>query len=276
MTQSTPKTPIQTPVRAYGWHPDLPDKRDLYRRFVPQSVQSLPPKVDLRPKCPAVYDQGRLGSCTANAIGAAHQFEQIRQAGKKRRNFVPSRLFIYWNERSLEGTISEDAGAYIRDGIKSLVKWGVCPETEWPYVESRFAVKPSTTAFIHAAQHQALKYQRLDQNLQQLRACLASGHPFVFGFTVYESFESKSVAKVGIIPMPGPGERSMGGHAVLCVGYDDESKYFIVRNSWGASWGDKGHCHMPYAYLADSDLSADFWTVTLVETDSCNKARRLQ
>jgi C1A family cysteine protease len=256
-------------TRRYGWVPDLPDHRDLYYRYVPKGFQplQLPPKVDLRAQCPPVYDQGDLGSCTANAIGAAHQFEQIRQK-QTRGSFVPSRLFIYYNERVVLGTVDEDSGAMLRDGIKSVVRQGVCPEPEWPYVISRFTSKPSIKAYRHALDHQVLKYQRLRQTVGDFETCIAAGHPFVFGFSVYESFETPSVAKAAVVPMPGPGERLLGGHAVLAVGYDRPARQIIVRNSWGEAWGEKGHCYMPYDYLANSDLAADFWTITLVEEDA--------
>jgi C1A family cysteine protease len=250
------------PARRYGWIPDLPDKRDFYLSC--SITADLPLRVDLRGKCPPVYDQGKLGSCTANAIGAAHQFEQIRQ-GKSRGSFAPSRLFVYYNERAMEGTIPMDSGALIRDGIKSVVKQGVCPETEWPYIVERFTSAPTEACYKHALSHQALAYRRVYQSLPQLRACLAAGFPVVFGFTVYESFESRSVARAGVVPMPGRSERALGGHAVLAVGYDHMKRWFIVRNSWGTKWGDKGYCYMPYEYVADSDLAADFWTITLVE-----------
>jgi C1A family cysteine protease len=265
--------------RRYGWIPDIPDKRDFYRRFIPATLRQLPTEIDLRDKCPAVYAQGKLGSCTANAIGAAHQFEQMRQAKgsgvRGQQAFTPSRLFIYFNERAMEGTIDYDAGAYIRDGIKSVVKQGVCPETApstrlwavWPYDIKKFAKKPPAACYKHALKHQALEYRRLDQSVLQLKGCLASGHPFVFGFSVYESFESKEVECTGRVPLPSRKERLLGGHAVMAVGYYDAMACFVVRNSWGEKWGIKGYCYMPYAYLANSDLAADFWTITLVELD---------
>jgi C1A family cysteine protease len=108
-------------------------------------------------------------------------------------------------------------------------------------------------------------YQRLVQNLNQMRGCLAAGFPFVFGFTVYESFESQEVADTGVMPMPASGEKVLGGHAVLVVGYDDASERFRVRNSWGTGWGQAGYFTMPYAYLTDSGLSSDFWTLRIVK-----------
>ena len=97
-----------------------------------------------------------------------------------------------------------------------------------------------------------------------MKGCLAAGYPFVFGFAVYESFESKEVAQSGVVPMPKPGERVLGGHAVMAVGYDDEQRNFIVRNSWGSGWGQDGYFLMPYHYLHDPNLASDFWTVRML------------
>jgi C1A family cysteine protease len=109
-----------------------------------------------------------------------------------------------------------------------------------------------------------MSYQRVVRSLPQLRGCLAEGFPFIFGFTVYESFESDAVASTGVAPMPGPGERVLGGHAVLAVGYDDADQRFLVRNSWGTKWGNGGYFTMPYAYLTERNLSSDFWTLRTV------------
>lgn len=250
-------------IRRYGWLPDLPDQRD-YTYAAPRRVLSkLPPKADLRPACPAIYDQGALGSCTANAIGAAHQVEQIRQDAAKA--FVPSRLFIYYNERVIEHTVDTDSGAMLRDGIKTVVKQGVCPEELWPYLPAVFTKRPPAPCYREALKHQVVSYQRVSQNLEQMKGCLADGYPFVFGFSVYESFETPTVARTGRVPMPARKERVLGGHAVLAVGYDDATQRFIVRNSWGAKWGKQGCCFMPYAYLTATGLSADFWTIRMVE-----------
>jgi C1A family cysteine protease len=245
----------------YGWIPDLPDARDhVYE--LPKRLGTVPSSVDLRDACPAVYDQGDLGSCTANAIGAAIEFDQIRQ---KLTQDTPSRLFIYYNERTLEGTIDTDSGAQIRDGIKTVASQGVCPETMWPYVEPNFADRPPAPCYKYAKLHPAVQYSRVLQDPGQLKACLASGYPFVFGFTVYESFESDAVAKSGMVPMPGPSETALGGHAVMAVGYNDSVERFLVRNSWGPGWAIGGYFTIPYAYLADSNLADDFWVIRVVK-----------
>ena len=249
-------------IQRYGWIPDLPDQRDHLYAAPVVHLAKLPPKVDLRSKCPAPYDQGQLGSCTANAIAGAIQFDRMKQ--KLKNNFVPSRLFIYYNERVIEGTVQSDSGAQIRDGIKSVAHDGDCPEKEWPYDIAKFTVKPGTGCYKDALKYKALSYQRVVQTLSQLKGCLASGYPFVFGFTVYESFESDAVAKSGAVPMPAPNEKVLGGHAVLAVGYDDSAQRFIVRNSWGKTWGLQGYFTMPYAYLTDNNLADDIWTIRVI------------
>ncbi len=247
----------------FGWQPDVPDHRDHFYAAPVMYIAKLPAKSDLRKHCPPVYDQGQLGSCTANAIGAAIQFDRRKQ--KLKPDFVPSRLFIYYNERAMENSIGSDAGAQIRDGIKSVAKQGDCPEKEWPYIIAKFSDKPSATCYKDALKYQAVQYQRVPQILNQMKGCLASGYPFVFGFSVYESFESAPVAQTGIANMPNSSEKLLGGHAVLAVGYDDATQRFIVRNSWSAGWGMKGYFTLPYAYLSDANLAADFWTIRLIE-----------
>lgn len=246
--------------RKYGWHPDQHDPRDLAVEPVVHQ-HPLPPVIDLRPACPPVVDQGNLGSCTANAIASAIQFERRRQCLPD--DFTPSRLFIYFNERKMEGTVEEDAGAAIRDGIKSVAREGVCPEDVWSYDVTKFADRPSSDAYAAAVKHKAVDYWRVPRDITQMRGCLWAGFPFVFGFMVAQTFESEEVARTGVVPLPQPTDENIGGHAVLCVGYDHDRQVFICRNSWGEGWGDKGYFYMPYAYLMDENLATDFWCVKL-------------
>jgi len=260
-------------ISRYGWHPDLPDQRDrVYAVPAHVTAAGIPALVDLRPQCPPIYNQGQLGACTGNAIAAAIQFEQMKQGLPV---FAPSRLFIYYNERVIEHTITLDHGAQIRDGIKAIASLGACPETMWPYNDKNtdpkpcpacpYAQKPTPSCYSTAAKHKATTYQRLTPTLDVLKGCLASGYPFVFGFTVYNSFESKQVAQTGIVPMPAPKEKVVGGHAVMAVGYDDSTQHFIIRNSWGTGWGLQGYFMLPYAYPTNSNLADDFWTIRMVE-----------
>lgn len=258
--------------RKYGWRPQLPDARDEHYMYrgKPHVLAALPPVVDLRPGCPAVYDQGSLGSCTANAIGGAHQMEHMKQGCAD--SFAPSRLFIYYGERAMEGTINEDAGAIIRDGMSFVADKGACRETLWPYDVDKFKVAPPAECYTDATAHKVISYHAVAHNLNEIKACLAEGYPVVFGFTVYESFESAEVARTGVMPMPNlRREQCMGGHAVLAVGYDDTRKALIVRNSWGAGWGDAGYFYMPYGYITTPNLASDFWTLRLIaDTDGDN------
>lgn len=249
--------------RSYGWIPDLPDHRDHLYAAAPAILAQLPASEDLRAGCPPVYDQGNLSSCTANAIAGAIEFDQAKQGVKL---FTPSRLFIYYNERKLEGDAASDCGAAIRDGVKAIARQGVCPESEWPYDPVKFADKPPAQCYTDAAGCKAVSYQRLQSNnLSQLKSCLASGYPFVFGFTVYDAFESGAVAKTGILNLPGPGEQPQGGHAVMAVGYDDAAGRFTVRNSWGPDWGMEGYFTMPYEYVANPNLADDSWVIRIVK-----------
>jgi C1A family cysteine protease len=243
----------------YGWVRDIPDHRDFH---FSSALRQPAVSVDLRSQFPPVYDQGELGSCTANAVAGLMQFDEEKEHAISAT--MPSRLFIYYQERVLEGTVGVDSGAQLRDGIKVVVKWGVCPETGWPYNIAEFALQPPPQAYTDAAKEKALVYLRMSQRLSQMRGCLAAGFPYVFGLSVYESFESQAVANTGIVPLPAPGETQVGGHAMCVAGYDDAQQWFIVRNSWGDQWGDGGYGYMPYAYLLDPDLAGDFWTVRRV------------
>jgi C1A family cysteine protease len=259
--------PSERKIQRYGWIPDLPDSRD--HMYAAPLMLSLPSKWDLREQAlfPPAYDQAQLGSCTSNALAAAIQFERTRQ-GLASAGLIPSRLFIYYNERVIEGTILHDVGAQLRDGIKTVVHTGCCFEGngqgQWPYNPSQFATAPSPACYQMALKDRVVGYSRLSQSIDQMRGCLASGYPFMFGFTVYESFESKEVANNGVVPLPTAHEKAIGGHAALAVGYNDETQQFIVRNSWGSQWGQNGYCMMPYSYLSNDNLVSDFWTIRLI------------
>jgi C1A family cysteine protease len=238
-------------ARNYGWQRDAADERD-YRFAAP--TWKLPKHVDLRDKMSAVKNQGELGSCTGHAIAGALEYLY-----PSRPNF--SRLFIYYNERAVEGTINEDAGAQIRTGVKSVAKVGACKETLCPYDPEKFTKKPTVKAYADAAKNVISSYRRVT-SLQALKYALSKGSPVVFGFQVFAGFESEETAETGMLAMPESHEEPLGGHAVLAVGYDERKGLVIVRNSWGRQWGDKGYFYMPYDYVADKNLSDDFWTLS--------------
>jgi C1A family cysteine protease len=257
-------------VRKFGWKPQKDDPRDLgFERLLKlknYTYKALPPVVNNRYWCSAVEDQGSLGSCTGNAWAALLEYNACRNGfgGKQYKDL--SRLFIYYNERVLEGTVNEDAGAYLRDGAKTLARDGVCLEQLWPYHIVNFDDKPTPVCYTNALQRHIHSYYALN-SLADMKTCLANRQCFVFGFLVYESFMTQEMANTGIAQMPKPGEECLGGHAVMAVGYNDYEKKFLIKNSWGRNWGLKknnaGYFTLPYEYMSNWNLVSDFWTVAL-------------
>jgi len=241
-----------------GWIPDIPDHRDRKLHLV-HPAPNLE-SVDLRPQMPVVYDQEQLGSCTSHSSAALAQFLLIKE---KAENFTPSRLFIYYVSRYYEGTVNEDSGAMLRDSMKAMAKYGCPHETLWPYDITKFTRKAPKPVYADALKHQILSYARINQDIHSMESCLASGFPFVFGFTVYSSFDS--IGKDGVMTMPTENDKDQGGHAVCAVGYKRSEKVFIIRNSWGPDWGDNGYFYMPYDYISNTNLAEDFWTARLIE-----------
>jgi C1A family cysteine protease len=253
---------------AYGWKRDLPDHRDL--RFVRPKTKKKIQKFQTvalfdNYNIPPVYDQSALGSCTANAAAGILQFAMMNKSATPNPSaqlFYPSRLYIYWWERFIEGSVGYDSGASIRDSIKVLSTYGACSENMLPYDISKFTDKPSDSCVSQAKNFEVSSYQKVDNTSRaDLVAALSSGHPITFGFTVYESFESEVVSSTGIVPMPDKNESILGGHAVVIMGYNATGNYYVVRNSWGKGWGINGYCHMPAAYIENEDLANDFWIV---------------
>jgi C1A family cysteine protease len=249
----------------YRWIPDQPDSRDhLYQL---NTALMLAPVVDLRQYCSTIEDQGNIGSCTGNAI--AGQIELIDRKGGKALDV--SRLFIYYEERVLEGSVRYDAGAYIRDGIKVCYTKGAPLESLWPYVTNKFATKPPTTAYTDALKRKVTGYQRCT-DFTAVKNAVAAGNPVVIGFTVYNSFEGTTNNTTGMMPFPNTAtETILGGHAVCIVGYNDTMPVagrangrFICRNSWGTGWGDRGYFYMPYDVIKTTTMSSDFWLISAV------------
>lgn len=221
---------------------------------------------------PEVYDQGKLGSCTANALCCAFSYDILNgdiTKSKTETPFLPSRLYLYYKEREMEHHIPQDDGAVIADGIKCLQTKGVCSENKWPYDIANFAVKPSDECDIDALNHKLLQVKAVRQTAKDIETCINAGFPVVFGFVVYQEIEFLS-SNNPILPMPKKGENPLGGHAVVIVGYDSSKKLFKIRNSWGSDWGDSGHFYMHYEYLLNSDLASDFWVLSQVSDIESN------
>ena len=242
--------------RKYGWLRQPPDDRDL-KYSAARPLLGLPSSVDLRPNMPPIWDQGQLGSCTSFGIARAYNYAEIK-AGLG--STEPSHLFIYYNERMEEGTVDTDAGAIIRDGIKSCNIYGVAAENMWPYDVSKFTVKPPEEAYDYALSNQIRFYASVDNtNINSVKLCMSHGWPIVFGFSVYPSFENYTG---GVIEPPKPGDQYLGGHCVCTAGYDDSKQAILVANSWGPSFGDNGYFWLSYSYFT-SGLVSDCWMMRL-------------
>lgn len=262
--RSTNKSTTQNHA-PYGAFKDPRDRRDL--RYSPVAAPSkLPGRVDLRPYCPRVHEQGHPRTCTAHALAGAFQFQQ-RRLGLK--DFSPSRLFIFYNTLAAMRAKHKE-GANLRAALKAVAKHGVCSEKDWPFSLTKAAMnaKPNKRAYEHADNHKVTHYERImmgrrarTEFLRLLKCRLAEGFPFMFAFLIHESFETIHVAKTGVMPMPKRRERRRGWHAVMAVGYEDRGKRVLVRNSWGWSWGIKGYFWMPYEFITNPAITADFWTI---------------
>jgi C1A family cysteine protease len=243
-----------------GWKPSLPDHRD-FKLGVIQGV-TLPTKVDLRPEIDWIaYNQGTINSCTAQSAASLMRFVNKKQ-GLPFSN--PSRMFIYWVERHMENTIDMDDGATMRSAMRVMAKYGVPDEKNWGYSKTTLYIKPPMTLYKEAVQNMVKIYMRVGRAPYELKQCLADGYPFIFGMMVFSAFNSQEVAKTGIVPLPTMQDEALGGHAVICVGYDDEKQHYIILNSWGPDWGDNGYFYLPYRFM-HSQLADDFFTVRQME-----------
>jgi len=261
-------------TRSFGWVRDSVDHRDYSyssNTEIVEFVDPLPDEVSLSAFCSPIQDQKKSSSCVAHAVcGALEYLEAValkQEVEIFQAYFQPiSRLFVYYNARKIDGNQSFDQGAQIRNAIMGIRQNGICRETLWPFDLTQICTEPSSVAYLEAIEHKILYGYSLDnKDLNALKTCLACGYPFVFGADLCQSFMSDEVEKTGIIPMPSSTENFVGGHAMLCVGYNDLTKQFLIRNSWGEEWGLKGYAWMPYEYLTNRYLCSDAWTLRRAE-----------
>lgn len=247
--------------RYTGWLKQQPDQRDYKFAASRDVALSLPDAVDLTSGMGLVLDQLQLGSCGPNAEDSLILFDQHKQSLPTTGS---SRLFSYYTTRQLMGTIPQDSGVDNRTMLKALAQYGFCPETLWPYDTSKYTYQPPPTVYAAALLSAVRDYAAVTQDLNSIKGCLASGYPFLFGFTVYESFETPAVSSTGLVPLPRSNERMLGGHDVCICGYDEATRLFKFKNSWGSKWGASGYGYFPYSYALDPNLSGDFWVINTI------------
>ena len=254
---------------------DPHDQRDFKRRYGDDEIPSTDdhPVVDLRKYIVHVFNQGDLANCSANVVCSAYELllqKKARELNHIYYDFSTSRLFAYYNARDLTSTTDQDIGACLRDSLKALNRWGVCHEGLWPYKESKFADVPPPASYADAEGHKITKFERLDQDKHQLRACLKEGFPFAFACNLYWSFD---IGDDGIMPLPSYEELQddpLEFHALLCVGYNDNTECFTVLNSWGSLFGDGGYFYMPYRYMMDHEETFDLWKISEIAERGLN------
>ena len=260
------------------------DERDVLYGIHFVYPQPIPRRVNLISKCPPIFNQGELGSCTANAgVFARMMLEDSNSE-------TLSRLYLYYKERVLEGTVHTDGGAEMRDVCKALKKYGVCTEETWPYDVNAFTKRPSRCANHEAANYKISAYRCLSSDAdmddsKQINQYIAlTGKPVLAGIDVYESFESEETAHGVCAPYPDVSkEQLLGGHAIAFVGYDLDYDVYenssesakevlkslglenakgakLLRNSWGEDWGMQGYIWFPDIFITNK-LSWDFWTL---------------
>jgi C1A family cysteine protease len=255
--------------RKLGRIKDSLDPRDHIKRYSVHMAPRLPSSVNLSKFASKIEDQLTLGSCTAQSVVSLLEYNDNR-FGKEPGYKDCSRLYQYYNTRRLENTVEFDSGASIRNAVKAAAKFGTCPESYWSYDISKYKFLPPQRCYKYGMSHRITSYERIDDTIpgtiDRLRLSLASGHPVVFGFEVFQQFMSDEMAESGRLKMPNPTETPLGGHAVVLMGYDDTTHngLFYVRNSWGENWGLKGYFHMPYEFVGNSAYCSDFWTISSV------------
>lgn len=250
--------------------PPHPNKR-CYSEHLMTVGGKLPSVVDLRPNMSPVFDQGQIGSCADNATAALVEHLELQElkdmAGPEQFDdgtYDPvARLYLYWNARNIEGTLSTDSGSSLADVIAAIKAKGVCRESKWPYRSSNVFRCPPKACYAEGYHHRVLTDYAVNATSKvEMMSCLAGGFPFMIGIPVYDQMMSEDAAATGIVTFPEAGAQPEGYHAVTVVGYtidSDGQLHWCIRNSWGDQWGDNGHFWVQEEYL--TQLGGDAWTI---------------
>lgn len=226
--------PEISPLPTNNTSPDIPDNRDF---IVQPELEIEKEKSYIIPNLPPIRSQGKLSSCASHAIIGCYEV----MLGDLR-YIEGSELFHYFNvRRYINDKWPDNKGMTIRDACKGMQKYGFTPEYIWPYVEEKFNNFPTESAYTLAKSYPTKQYEKLD-GLDMIKQSILSNIPVVFGIYVNSDFRKLNKKQFIFDPK----KRTTSGHAVCCVGFDDNKKVLIVRNSWGEDWGKEGYFHMTY------------------------------
>ena len=213
-------------------------------------VSTVPSSVDLRKDFTQIKDQGTMGACTAFALVGI--FEYILK-----KNHQPdvdlSEQFVYYNARKANSKSQVDTGSSLTSIIETMKEQGVCLEHLFPYNPEDIASEPPVEAYEDAQARKVVSAKIVNNELHDIKSAVSEGYPVVVTLTIYDSFNPQN----GFIHIPEETEvreGKFGYHTMVICGYNDEARFFVVRNSWGLSFGDKGYCYIPYGYIEDENL----------------------
>jgi C1A family cysteine protease len=263
----------------YGLIRQTPDPRDLKFTVSKRTTNVLSSSYDVSSRTGPMLNQGALGTCGPNTTAECIDYDELAE---NQALAAPSRLYIYFNTRYLQGSVSTDSGVQNRTMLKALAIYGYCPETMWPYSDDKttFLLQPSQDCYTTGGRNLITNYASVAVDLNQMKGVISTGFPFIFGTYVFQGIESDAAASTGIVPMPASGEQPIGGHDVSFVGYSDIQQpgvkpgniwpagTFKFRNHWlnndGSLWGDGGYGYFSYAAATNANWVSDLWVINAV------------
>ncbi len=255
-------------------------EQPLDDKYEPSPGLVIRDTVDLREYFPPIRNQQSLGSCSSFATGALYE-AMMRRNGVEGDN-VMSPAFMFYHSNVVNGR--PNGGSNFFEQLEVLGKHGVCYEELFPYTPDTSRWNPSAEAIEDAKSHRALaakqipliggsdKAKALRRNHELLTSALSEGYPVGISLKVYDNL-GKDGAFI-LHPEDAPDAKEDGWHAMVLAGYSEENGFYIVRNSWGEYFGDKGYCYIPSAYIDDPDY-LNFACIITEITDSADGKREI-
>lgn len=258
-TVTAPKSAVPVHHRICNVVPSVNTERDWHFADAIASgalgaVATLPPSVDLRAAWWAIDDQEDTGSCVGWATAEGVVRYHMVKAAKLGKSTQLSPRFVWMGSKETDEfttrpeTFVEEAGTSLKAAMDVVRKYGAVPMSTLPFhITTAMYAGPENTLYALAAQRRVSSYFNLLRDLQQWKAWLASHGPILAALNVDRSWDN-AAATGGNIDTFVP-NTVRGGHAIAVVGYTAGGR-FIVRNSWGTGWGDKGFGYVTPAYIA--------------------------